>query len=205
MKDIASLLRDRRRSSGLTQSALARKLGVSPTTLSRWERGREVPSSRSHRAIGRFLRMPESDLREVLARSARGRRRPPPQKTTEERLAELEERVDSLVGNLSDLFDHVYVDGDTIVLDAGHRRLEIDDTSIRIEDSAGHRVKLDASGITLESSSNVIIEATKLEVAASTFDNDAAITNMPNTSKCGAIFADAVVAKSYGPAAGNIW
>lgn len=35
-----------RRGRGLSQTALARLLGVDPGTLSRWERGRRVPSGR---------------------------------------------------------------------------------------------------------------------------------------------------------------
>ncbi|MBI1804137.1 MAG: helix-turn-helix transcriptional regulator [Ignavibacteriae bacterium] len=35
-----------RRSRGLSMKKLAKKLGIDPTTLTRWERGRSVPSSR---------------------------------------------------------------------------------------------------------------------------------------------------------------
>ena len=41
-----------RKNLGLTQKAMARKLGVDPTTLARWEKGRGRPSNRA----GRFLR-----------------------------------------------------------------------------------------------------------------------------------------------------
>jgi transcriptional regulator with XRE-family HTH domain len=40
---------------GLSQSALARLLGVDPCTLSRWERGQQVPAGRHARLAEAFL------------------------------------------------------------------------------------------------------------------------------------------------------
>lgn len=52
---LAENLVNRRRMHGITQEGLARRLGVDPGTLARWERGDRMPS-------GRFLPLVEAWL-----------------------------------------------------------------------------------------------------------------------------------------------
>jgi transcriptional regulator with XRE-family HTH domain len=45
-----------RRDRGITQEVMARRLGVDPVTLSRWERGLRVPAGRHDRLVQAFLK-----------------------------------------------------------------------------------------------------------------------------------------------------
>jgi hypothetical protein len=45
-----------RRDRGITQEVMARRLGVDPGTLSRWERGLRVPAGRHDRLVQAFLK-----------------------------------------------------------------------------------------------------------------------------------------------------
>jgi transcriptional regulator with XRE-family HTH domain len=55
------LLRERT-TLGLTQKAFAKRLGVDPTTLARWEKGKGTPSKKFQRIITGFLEFREPDF-----------------------------------------------------------------------------------------------------------------------------------------------
>ena len=52
---LADKLRAARRRRGLTQTAFAKRLGVDPTTLRKWERGRARPNSRSLKIVKKLV------------------------------------------------------------------------------------------------------------------------------------------------------
>jgi repressor LexA len=60
--DIAKRLKSIRRSLGLSQAEVARRMGWSPPNYARLEQGRVTPSLRSLAAIARTLEVPLSDL-----------------------------------------------------------------------------------------------------------------------------------------------
>jgi len=55
-KTIGERLLIYRRIKGITQKELAKKLGVDPSTLARWERGRSTPLESSIKGITRFFK-----------------------------------------------------------------------------------------------------------------------------------------------------
>jgi DNA-binding XRE family transcriptional regulator len=61
-------LQSARRRLGLTQLDLATRLSLSPTTISRWERGRARPRMRHLDQLARILGEPVGALRELHAR-----------------------------------------------------------------------------------------------------------------------------------------
>jgi DNA-binding XRE family transcriptional regulator len=53
---LGAQLVQRRTALGLTQKELAKRLGVDPGTLARWERGEREPAGRFAESVERFLR-----------------------------------------------------------------------------------------------------------------------------------------------------
>jgi transcriptional regulator with XRE-family HTH domain len=64
--DWPKALRDYRRRHGLTQAALAEALGVDPTTVSRWERGRDQPALGIARRLTSLVVPHTSDVERAL-------------------------------------------------------------------------------------------------------------------------------------------
>jgi putative transcriptional regulator len=52
--DLATVVRELREALGLTQEGLARELGVTVSTVFRWEKGRSQPSGLACRALERL-------------------------------------------------------------------------------------------------------------------------------------------------------
>ena len=61
-------IRTARRKRGLTQTDLADRLAVTPTTVSRWERGEARPRTRYLEQLAGVLEVPRDALRPSLAR-----------------------------------------------------------------------------------------------------------------------------------------
>lgn len=61
-------IRTARRKRGLTQTDLAGRLAVTPTTVSRWERGEARPRTRSLEQLAGVLEVPRDTLRPSHAR-----------------------------------------------------------------------------------------------------------------------------------------
>ena len=59
-------LKDLRRSAGLSQNELGKKLNVSHAAVSNWERGLNQPLRKYHRLLALALGVSEEELREVL-------------------------------------------------------------------------------------------------------------------------------------------
>jgi len=77
--------------------------------------------------------------------------------------------------------------------------------AIAIEDSNGNSVKLETAGLTVQSSSTVKVQASKVDVTAGLVNVDTAMAKFSGIVKCEVLQATAVVSTSYTPGAGNIW
>ena len=69
---LAALIREARRGAGLTQGALAARLGVTRQTVWSWEAGRARPTRRHRRGLARHCQAPQlAPAERALAREAR--------------------------------------------------------------------------------------------------------------------------------------
>jgi uncharacterized protein involved in type VI secretion and phage assembly len=77
--------------------------------------------------------------------------------------------------------------------------------SIELADSNGNSVKLDSSGITINASMNVTINASMLNVTASMVSVSAGMSSFSGTLQANTVISPSIVGSSYTPGAGNIW
>jgi hypothetical protein len=77
--------------------------------------------------------------------------------------------------------------------------------SIEIADSNGNSIKMEASGITINASAVVTINASMLNVSASAVAVNAGSSSFSGTVLAATVNTPSVVAASYTPGAGNIW
>jgi uncharacterized protein involved in type VI secretion and phage assembly len=77
--------------------------------------------------------------------------------------------------------------------------------SIEIVDSNANSIKLEASGITINASAKVNVNATQVAVSAGMVTVDAAMSKFSGTIKCDTMISNSVISASYTPGAGNIW
>jgi uncharacterized protein involved in type VI secretion and phage assembly len=77
--------------------------------------------------------------------------------------------------------------------------------SIEIADSNGNSIKMEASGITINASAVVTINASSLNVSASAVSVNAGSSNFSGTVLAATVNTPSVVAATYTPGAGNIW
>lgn len=76
---------------------------------------------------------------------------------------------------------------------------------IKIEDSNGNSVTLGSSGITIDASATVTLNATMVEVKAAAITVDCPFTSFSGVVKADTVITNSVVSASYTPGAGNIW
>jgi len=77
--------------------------------------------------------------------------------------------------------------------------------SVEIVDSNGNSIKLEPSGITVNASAKVKINASLVEVSAGMVKVDAGMSKFSGVVQCDTLISNAVVSASYTPGAGNIW
>ena len=77
--------------------------------------------------------------------------------------------------------------------------------SVTLEDSNGNSIKLETSGITVQASAKVTVQATSVDVSAGMVKVDAAMAKFSGIVKCEVLQASAVISSSYTPGAGNVW
>jgi uncharacterized protein involved in type VI secretion and phage assembly len=77
--------------------------------------------------------------------------------------------------------------------------------SIKLSDSNGNQVTLEASGITFNSSANVTINATMLNISASMMKVDAGMSKFSGVVQSDTVITNTTVSSTYTPGAGNIW
>jgi uncharacterized protein involved in type VI secretion and phage assembly len=75
---------------------------------------------------------------------------------------------------------------------------------IELKTSMG-TIKIETSGITIQSSAKVTIQASQVEVKAGYVDVNSAFTNFSGVVKCSTLMATTVVGSVYTPGAGNVW
>ena len=77
---------------------------------------------------------------------------------------------------------------------------------IELEDSNGNTVTLEASGVTVNASANVTIQAGGVaEITASMVNVNAGMSNFSGVVRADTVISNSVVSASYTPGAGNIW
>jgi uncharacterized protein involved in type VI secretion and phage assembly len=76
---------------------------------------------------------------------------------------------------------------------------------VEFKDTAGSSIKIDSSGITLQTSSKVQVQASQVQVSAGQVTVDAAMSTFSGMVKCDVMQATTVIATTYTPGAGNIW
>ncbi len=71
--------------------------------------------------------------------------------------------------------------------------------------TGGTTITMDTSGVTISTSMNVTIQATKVCISASMVNVDAGITKFSGVVQADTIITNSIIAASYTPGAGNIW
>jgi uncharacterized protein involved in type VI secretion and phage assembly len=75
---------------------------------------------------------------------------------------------------------------------------------IELKTSMG-TVKIETSGITVQSSVKVTVEAPQMELKAGYIDIQAAFTNISGIVKCPVLLGTTIIGNVYTPGAGNVW
>jgi uncharacterized protein involved in type VI secretion and phage assembly len=77
--------------------------------------------------------------------------------------------------------------------------------SVEIIDSNGNSIKLETSGITINASAKVTIQASQVAVSAGMVTVDAGMSKFSGIVQCDTLISNSVISASYTPGAGNIW
>ena len=77
--------------------------------------------------------------------------------------------------------------------------------NVEIVDSNGNSVRLETSGITVNSSAKVTITASTAEITASMLTVNAGMSRFSGVVQADTVITNSVVSASYTPGAGNIW
>lgn len=88
--------------------------------------------------------------------------------------------------------------GQRVVLKDGPGEIDIDDSN-------GNSVKLSSSGVTVDTSLNVTVNATVVQVKAASISVDCPFSSFSGVVKVDTLLSNSVVSASYTPGAGNIW
>lgn len=76
---------------------------------------------------------------------------------------------------------------------------------VRIEDSNGNSVKLEAAGVTIVAAAKVTVQASQVNVSATMVKVDAGMSNFSGVVKADTVICNSIISASYTPGAGNIW
>jgi len=77
--------------------------------------------------------------------------------------------------------------------------------TVEIVDSNGNSVKLEASGITVDASPKVTVNASLVEISAGTVTVNAGMSRFSGVVQASTVICSSIVSASYTPGAGNIW
>jgi uncharacterized protein involved in type VI secretion and phage assembly len=104
---------------------------------------------------------------------------------------------------------HDEKDKERLVLETpGGRKVTLSDDSkaITIEDKAGNSVKIEDSGITVNSAGELkLVASSTATIQGSTLKVEAGMSTFNGVIKCDTLIASSVIGSSYTPGAGNIW
>ncbi len=89
----------------------------------------------------------------------------------------------------------------------GGQKLRLSDGpgTVRVEDSNGNSIVMEAAGVTVTASATVTVNASRVSVSASLVQVDAGMSTFSGVVKADTVIANSVVSASYTPGAGNIW
>lgn len=76
---------------------------------------------------------------------------------------------------------------------------------VTVEDSNGNRVKLEASGVSVVSGGRLTVQASAVEVSATSLTVNAGMSRFNGVVQAQTVIATSVVGTTYTPGAGNIW
>jgi hypothetical protein len=74
-----------------------------------------------------------------------------------------------------------------------------------VDDSNGNSIKMDASGITVQATATVTINASQVEVTASQVTVNAAMSQFSGVVQANTVITNTIISTIYTPGAGNIW
>jgi uncharacterized protein involved in type VI secretion and phage assembly len=77
--------------------------------------------------------------------------------------------------------------------------------SIEMMDSNGNSVKLEASGIVVNASAKVTINASMVEISSGMVTVNSGMSRFSGVVQCDTLISNSVISASYTPGAGNIW
>jgi uncharacterized protein involved in type VI secretion and phage assembly len=77
--------------------------------------------------------------------------------------------------------------------------------SIEVKDSNGNSLKMEASGITVNASAKVTINASTAEISAGMLTVNAGMSKFSGVVQADTVITNSVVSASYTPGAGNVW
>jgi hypothetical protein len=89
----------------------------------------------------------------------------------------------------------------------GGQRITLQDNpgSVRVEDANGNSVMLSASGMTVNASAAVTVDASRVEVSAGLLTVNAGMSRFSGVVQCDTMISNSVISASYSPGAGNAW
>lgn len=124
-----------------------------------------------------------------------------------QRVQDLEARLDKLEAAIS-----VAANGDVEVFApgvlrlVGSTRVEVSGTqSVKLNDSQGNEVKLDAGGISASAPGRFSVSCSTHEVSSAMSKVTTAMADFSGVVKCDTIIATTVTGSTYTPGAGNVW
>jgi hypothetical protein len=96
---------------------------------------------------------------------------------------------------------------ETVTIETPRQRITLRDggPSIEITDGSGNSIRLESSGITVNSASKVTIKGTSVEVTAGSVTVNAAMSRFNGVVQADTVMTNAVISSSYTPGAGNVW
>ncbi len=77
--------------------------------------------------------------------------------------------------------------------------------SVEVADSNGNSIKMESSGITINASAKVTVNASQLAISAGMVTVDAGMSKFSGVVQADTVISNSVVSASYTPGAGNIW
>ena len=77
--------------------------------------------------------------------------------------------------------------------------------SVEIVDSNGNSVKLESSGITINASVKVTVQASLMDVSAAMVTVNAGMSKFSGVVQADTVICNSIISASYTPGAGNIW
>ena len=97
---------------------------------------------------------------------------------------------------------------ETLVLETpGGQKVTMQDGPgrIRVEDSNGNSILLGSTGITINASAKVTVNASSVAISAGMMTVDAGMSKFSGVVQADTLIANSVVSSSYTPGAGNVW